>query len=131
MAAVASRSKERAAEFARQWNIPKAEGRYASLLEDPAIDAIYIALPNGLHAKWNLRSFLAGQHVLCKKPFVLDPAELDPIIKLSQGLTSVSITYCHWGAVSMPIFTASMTRPCNGGWKSFIIQWAESIPKSA
>jgi predicted dehydrogenase len=44
---------------------------YAKILEDNTIDAIYIALPNALHAEWILKSLAAGKHVLCEKPFVI------------------------------------------------------------
>lgn len=38
------------------------------LINDPAIDAVYVALPNGLHYEWALRSIRAGKHVLLEKP---------------------------------------------------------------
>lgn len=38
------------------------------LIDDPAIDAVYVALPNGLHYEWALRSIRAGKHVLLEKP---------------------------------------------------------------
>ena len=51
---------------------------YAKILEDKTIDAIYIALPNALHAEWILKSLAAGKHVLCEKPFVISlPQMLD------------------------------------------------------
>lgn len=40
----------------------------SELLQDPSIDAIYIALPNNLHYEWSLRSIKAGKHVLLEKP---------------------------------------------------------------
>ena len=51
--AVASRTPRRAEEYAREWGIARAFGSYEALLADPAIDAVYIALPNALHAEWS------------------------------------------------------------------------------
>lgn len=77
LAAVASRSSEKAEAYAREWNIPKAYGSYEELLHDSTIDAIYNPLPNHLHAEWTIRAAQAGKHVLCEKPLALSVAEVD------------------------------------------------------
>ena len=68
LVAVASRTQERADEYAREWGIPRAYGSYESLLEDPEIEAVYISLPNTMHCEWSIRAAEAGKHVLCEKP---------------------------------------------------------------
>lgn len=79
LAAVASRDRARVEAYAREWEIPKAVDGYQTLLDDPAIDAVYIPLPNSEHVKWTLAAIDAGKHVLCEKPLALDPADVDRI----------------------------------------------------
>jgi D-xylose 1-dehydrogenase (NADP+, D-xylono-1,5-lactone-forming) len=68
LAGVASRDKARAEAYAREWEIPQAYGSYEELLADPAIEAVYISLPNTFHVPWSIRALEAGKHVLCEKP---------------------------------------------------------------
>jgi xylose dehydrogenase (NAD/NADP) len=75
--AVASREAARAATYAKEWGIERAHGSYEALLSDPGIDAVYIPLPNHLHAEWAIRAARAGKHVLCEKPLALTVAEVD------------------------------------------------------
>jgi predicted dehydrogenase len=74
---VASRREEAAQAYAAQWEIPEAFGSYDALLASPHIDAVYIPLPNGLHAEWSIRAVAAGKHVLCEKPLALTTREVD------------------------------------------------------
>jgi len=66
--AVASRGGEKAAAFAAELGIPRHHASYEALLVDPAIEAVYIPLPNDMHAAWAIRACEAGKHVLCEKP---------------------------------------------------------------
>jgi predicted dehydrogenase len=73
--AIASRDRRRARRAADANGIPQAYGTYEELLADPAVDAVYIPLPNHLHVPWAVRAADAGRHVLCEKPIALDAAE--------------------------------------------------------
>ncbi len=79
LAAVASRSQASAEAYAAEWKIPRAVGSYRALLDDPEIDAVYISLPNSLHADWTVRAAQAGKHVLCEKPLALSVADCDRV----------------------------------------------------
>ena len=70
--AIGSRTKERALAKAAELGVPRAYGSYEELLADPEIDAVYLGLPNGEHARWALAAAEAGKHVLCDKSLTLD-----------------------------------------------------------
>jgi len=67
-AAVAGRDSGRAAKFASDNGIDRSVVGYQTLIDDPDIDALYIPLPNALHAEWTIRALEAGKPVLCEKP---------------------------------------------------------------
>ncbi|MFI5311341.1 MAG: Gfo/Idh/MocA family protein [Gemmatimonadales bacterium] len=73
--AVASRDSERARAFAAKHEIPRHYGSYEALLDDAEVDAVYVPLPNHLHAPWTIRAAVRGKHVLCEKPLALTAAE--------------------------------------------------------
>jgi predicted dehydrogenase len=82
--AVASRTKDSADTYAREWKIPQAYGTYESLLADPEIDVIYNSLPNRFHAEWTIKAVEAGKHVLCEKPLALSVDEVDAVKTAAQ-----------------------------------------------
>jgi predicted dehydrogenase len=73
--AVASRAIDRAREYAQELGIPTAHGSYEALLADPDVDAVYIPLPNHMHAQWVLAAAASGKHVLCEKPLAMNGDE--------------------------------------------------------
>lgn len=71
LAAVASRSRDRAVGVAARFGCDAVEG-YDQLLARPDVDAVYVPLPNSTHAMWVSRALEAGKHVLIEKPAILD-----------------------------------------------------------
>ncbi len=80
LAAVGSRTAEAANAFGAEYGVTRNHDSYRSLVEDPEIDAVYISLPNHLHAEWTIRTAEAGKAILCEKPFTVNHAEALPVL---------------------------------------------------
>ena len=83
--AIASRDGETARRVADRLSIPRAHGSYEALLADPDVDAVYIPLPNHLHAEWTIAAARAGKHVLCEKPLALTAADAERMIEAAEA----------------------------------------------
>ncbi len=82
--AIASRTESKAAEVAHEFSIGKYYGSYEALLRDEEIEAVYIPLPNHLHAEWIKRAAEAGKHILCEKPMCMDAEEAIEVVEYCQ-----------------------------------------------
>ena len=82
--AVAGRDAARTEEYAREHGIDRAIEGYQRLIDDPDIDAVYIALPNSLHAEWTIRALRAGRPVLCEKPLCGTLAETEQVLAVAR-----------------------------------------------
>jgi predicted dehydrogenase len=80
--AVASRNDDNAKAFADANGIERWFGSYDALLASPDIDAVYIPLPNSLHAEWAIKAAEHGKHILCEKPLALD---LDEAVRMFEA----------------------------------------------
>ena len=80
---IGSRSLERATELTDQHGGLPVKG-YDSVLEDPAVDAVYIPLPNHLHKEWVIKALKAGKHVLVEKPFAMNAAEAEEMVTCAK-----------------------------------------------
>lgn len=85
LVAVASRDAGRALAFAERHGGPVALDSYEELLANPAVDAVYIATPNGLHAEQVIAAARAGKHVLCDKPLATTVADAERAIEACAG----------------------------------------------
>jgi predicted dehydrogenase len=83
--AIASRDADLARGVAANLGIPRAHGSYEALLGDPEVDAVYIPLPNHLHAEWTIAAARAGKHVLCEKPLAMTAADAERMIEAAEG----------------------------------------------
>jgi predicted dehydrogenase len=87
LAAVGSRSPERAQSFADQYAGPdgvRAHGSYEELVSDPAVDVVYVASPHALHEEHTMLALEAGKHVLCEKPMTLDAASTERLFAAAR-----------------------------------------------
>ncbi|MDE1549297.1 Gfo/Idh/MocA family protein [Jeotgalibaca caeni] len=82
--AVASRSLEKAEEFAGKYAIPVSYGSYEEMLADEAIDAVYIATPHSHHYQQIKLCLEAGKHVFCEKVMVTSMKQLDEVVELAR-----------------------------------------------
>ncbi len=82
--AIASRSEERAATFAREFGFPVAYGSYEALVADPRVDAVYIATPHPQHLPHAQLALRAGKPTLCEKPFTVNADEARALIATAR-----------------------------------------------
>jgi predicted dehydrogenase len=83
--AVASRTVERASDFASRFGIERHYGSYEELVADPDVDAVYIATPHSRHAADSLLALDADKHVLCEKPFTLNAAQAREVAEAARA----------------------------------------------
>ncbi len=82
--AVASRTQEKAEEFASRWGCAKAYGSYDDFFADSDIDAVYVATPHVSHAELSIRALNAGKHVVCEKPAGVNAAQLRQVLAVAE-----------------------------------------------
>ncbi len=75
LVAVGSRSVERAEAFAGEYGVGRVHVGYEALVEDPQVEAVYVATPHSAHAEHALLAIAAGKHVLVEKAFTRNTAE--------------------------------------------------------
>jgi predicted dehydrogenase len=93
--AVAARTQAKADAFARKHRIARAYQGYQTLIDDPTLDAVYIALPNSLHCEWTVRALEAGKHVLCEKPLASNASEAEQMAAAANSAGRVLAEGIH------------------------------------
>lgn len=84
IAAVASRSIERAKAAAREFGIPHAFGSYEEMAASNAIDLVYVAVPHPFHCVLTKLFLAGGKHVIVEKPFALNATEAREMIDCAR-----------------------------------------------
>jgi predicted dehydrogenase len=87
--ALVSGDRAKAHQLAHQYGVPE-EGVYTydtfdQLRDNPAVDVVYIILPNALHGEYSIRAAQAGKHVFCEKPMAPTSAECEAMIAACEG----------------------------------------------
>jgi 1,5-anhydro-D-fructose reductase (1,5-anhydro-D-mannitol-forming) len=124
--AIVSRDRERATEFARDFQIPKAVTALNDVLSDPSIDALYISTSNDRHAAMTLAAAAAGKHVFCEKPLSLS---VDDAVEMTKAFDRAGVvlgTNHHLrGAATLRairdlVQSGSIGRPLEPDWFRFV-----------
>src|SRR5580692_3862537 len=100
--ALVSGHREKAERIAAEYGIPASSiynyENFNEIARNPAIDAVYVALPNSMHAEYTIRAAKAGKHVLCEKPMSINVAEAEAMIAACKSArVKLMIAYrCHY-----------------------------------
>lgn len=82
--AVASRSLEKAEDFAKQYHIPKAYGNYEDMVKDSSVDLVYVATPHSHHYEHVKLCLENGRNVLCEKAFMINSAQAKEVVRIAR-----------------------------------------------
>jgi len=96
---VASRKSDKARDFAAEYGAPRSYGGYQALLDDPQIEAVYIATPHPVHAEWAIKAAEAKKHLLVEKPMGINRFETMAMIAAARAndvfLMEAFMYRCH------------------------------------
>ncbi len=82
--AIASRTLDKAQAFAEKWQIPQAYGSYTELINDPAVDLVYIATPHSHHYDVTKEALMADKPCLVEKAFMANLRQAKEIVELAH-----------------------------------------------
>jgi len=100
--ALVSGHRDKADRIAAQYGVPSSSiynyENFDQIAHNPNVDAVYVALPNSMHAEYTIRAAKAGKHVLCEKPMSTTVAEAEQMIAACKGANvKLMIAYrCHY-----------------------------------
>ena len=105
--ALVSGHPDKAAKIAEQYGVPKSSiynyENMDAMRENKSIDAVYVALPNSMHAEYTIRSAKAGKHVLCEKPMATTVGDAESMIEACKTANvKLMIAYrCHYETTNL------------------------------
>ena len=94
--------RDKAERIAAEYGVPSNSiynyENFDEIAHNPAIDAVYVALPNSMHAEYTIRAAKAGKHVLCEKPMSTSVADAEAMIAACKAArVKLMIAYrCHY-----------------------------------
>ena len=94
--------RDKADRIAAQYDVPADSiynyENFDQIVHNPAVDAVYVALPNSMHAEYTIRAAKAGKHVLCEKPMATNVADCEQMIAACKAANvKLMIAYrCHY-----------------------------------
>ena len=94
--------RDKAERIAAEYGVPAGSiynyENFDEIAHNPAIDAVYVALPNSMHAEYTIRAAKAGKHVLCEKPMSTNVADAEAMIAACKAAhVKLMIAYrCHY-----------------------------------
>lgn len=76
----------------------RAYDSYQAVIDDPDVEAVYIALTNDVHVQWSIAALEAGKHVLCEKPLAMNAAEVAELMAAADrtGRLAVEASWNRW-----------------------------------
>lgn len=95
---VGSRDAERAEAYAAEHGVERGVAGYEAVLSSDEVDAVYIAVPNSLHAEWTIRALEAGKAVLCEKPLSVGSAQTAEVLEAAAAIPDALL----WEAFVFP-----------------------------
>lgn len=84
LVAIGSRSADSANKYGDEFGVPHRHANYASLVEDPDVDVVYIATPHAVHEENMLLCLDAGKAVLCEKPFTINVTQAQKVVDVAR-----------------------------------------------
>jgi predicted dehydrogenase len=100
--ALVSGHRDKAERIAAEYGVPQSSiynyDNFDEIARNPAVGAVYVALPNSMHAEYAIRAAKAGKHVLCEKPMSTNVAEAEAMIAACKAANvKLMIAYrCHY-----------------------------------
>jgi len=95
LVAVMRRDAQKAEDYARRHNVPRWHTEASDLINDPEVNAIYIATPPLYHEDYTIAALMAGKPVYVEKPMTLSETSALKMLKAAKE-TNVKLTVAHY-----------------------------------